>query len=273
MFLSNILEACLPQIDVSLFLRLVVFHPTKQIVLPGVLSQAYTYDGDLKPLFPKSNCKFSVSSVSGDKTKILTNCLEDSKCLVLWNLENGSEIDFIFSDEDILSFAWSRGGRLVAMSHSSGSICLVDATHGVRKLAQIDTRDVFGMLKFSRNLKFLFCLHLAQPAVGYNNTERRLPLEVFEESHDTFSLKFSSDDEFPEFETLEDFNDSGFLFGDPFGSALTNERMVFALDGQRQLRCPWSKIAMVDTSKVNNNGQGKATVATGIELSLDGRTV
>ena len=263
----------LPSTDVSLFFRSVVFHPTKQIVLPGVLSQAYTVDGDLKPLFPKSNCKFSVCSVSGDKTKILTNCLEDSKCLVLWNLENGSEIDFILSDEDILSFAWSPGGRLVAMSHSSGLICLIDATNGVRKLAQIDTRHVFGMLKFSRNLKFLFCLHLAQPAVGYNNTERRLSLKVFEESHDTFSLKVSSDDDLPEFETQEDFNDSGFLFGDPFGSALTNERMVFALDGQRQLRCSWSKIEMVDTSKVNNNGQGKATVATGIALSLDGRTV
>ena len=36
-----------------LFHRSVVFHPTRECVLSGTLHQAYTIDGDLKPLFPK----------------------------------------------------------------------------------------------------------------------------------------------------------------------------------------------------------------------------
>ena len=91
----------LPSVDTLSLFRSVVFHPTKECILPGILSQAYTMDGDLKPLFPGCNCRFSVCSTSGDKTKILTNCLESSKCLVLWSLGN----DRIFEDEDILSFA------------------------------------------------------------------------------------------------------------------------------------------------------------------------
>ena len=95
-------------------------------------------DGDLKPLFPGSNCRFSVCSISGDKTKILTNCLKDSKCLVLWSLQNGSLLDRIQRDDDILSFAWSRNERLLAISHSSGSICLVDMMHGCSTRAKVD---------------------------------------------------------------------------------------------------------------------------------------
>ena len=79
----------LPSVDALSLFRSVVFHPTKECILPGILSQAYTMDGDLKPLFPRCNCRFSVCSISGDKTKILTNCLESSKCLVLSSLENG----------------------------------------------------------------------------------------------------------------------------------------------------------------------------------------
>ena len=93
-----------PSFDGFSLFRSVVFHPTRDFVSPGIVSQAYsTMNGDLKPLFPGSNCKFSVCSISGDKTKILTNCFESSKCLVLWSLENGSEVDRIFADEDILS--------------------------------------------------------------------------------------------------------------------------------------------------------------------------
>ena len=39
--------------------------------------------------------------------EVLRVCLESSRCLVLWSLENGSEVDRILEDEDILSFAWS----------------------------------------------------------------------------------------------------------------------------------------------------------------------
>ena len=94
---SEISNVCrnVPLVHALSLFRSVVFHPTKECILPGILSRAYTMDGDLKPLFPGSNCRFSVWSISGDKTKILTNCLESSRCLVLWSLENGSEVDRI----------------------------------------------------------------------------------------------------------------------------------------------------------------------------------
>ena len=147
----------LPSVDALVFFRSVVFHPTKGRILPGILSQAYTMDGDLKPLFPGCNCRFSVCSISGDKTKILTNCLKSSKCLVLWSLEDGSEVDRILEDEDILSFAWSGDGRLLAISHSSGVISLFDVMCNFRKLTQMATPKVCGMAKFSPDHRFIFC--------------------------------------------------------------------------------------------------------------------
>jgi len=96
--------------------RSVVFHPTKELVLPGILSHGYTFDGDLKPLYLSSKCRFSVCSVSADKITMLTNCPSDAKSVVMWSLTDGSEkYRFTWSD-DIVSFAWSRDGRLLAIS-------------------------------------------------------------------------------------------------------------------------------------------------------------
>ena len=61
---------------------------------------------------------------------------------MLWSLENGSEVDRILEDEDILSFAWSGDGRLLAITHSSGVISLYDVMCNFTKLAQIATREV-----------------------------------------------------------------------------------------------------------------------------------
>ena len=72
--------------------RSVVFHPAKDVVLPGILSDVYTLSGELKPLFPQSNCSFSVCSISGDKTTMLTDFPGNNKCLILWSLNDGSEI-------------------------------------------------------------------------------------------------------------------------------------------------------------------------------------
>ena len=254
----------LPSVDALSLFRSVVFHPTKECILPGTLSQAYTMDGDLKPLFPESNCRFSVCSISGDKTKILTNCLESSKCLVLWSLENGSEVDRILEDEDILSFAWSGDGRLLAISHSSGVISLYDVMCNFRKLTQMATPEVCGMVKFSpdhrsifgcalkgRFLHFLFCL------------------KVVKEANNTFTLTIASGDS----ETFESFNDCGFLFGDLITTKAHQYGLTFGLDKQRVLRPFSNAIEMVDTKYVNRNNQGVATTARGIALSLDGQTV
>ena len=254
----------LPSVNALSFFRSVVFHPTKECILPGILSQAYTMDGDLKPLFPGCNCRFSVCSISGDKTKILTNCLESSKCLVLWSLENGSEVDRILEDEDILSFAWSGDGRLLAISHSSGVISLYDVMCNFRKLTQMATPEVCGMVKFLPDHRFIFCCaveDIFQPSF--------FCLKVVKEANNTFSLTIVSGDS----ETFESFNDCGFLFGDLIATKGRPFRLTFGLDKQRQLRSFSNAIEMVDTKYVNRNDQGVDTEAAGIALSLDGQTV
>ena len=254
----------LPSVDALSLFRSVVFHPTKECILPGILSQAYTMDGDLKPLFPGCNCRFSVCSISGDKTKILTNCLDSSKCLVLWSLENGSVVDVILEDEDILSFAWSGDGRLLAISHSSGVISLYDVMCNFRKLTQMATPEVCGMVKFALDHRFIFCC-----AVEDLFQHSFFCLKIVKEANNTFSLTIVSDDS----ETFESFNDCGFLFGDLITTKGRPFRLTFRLDKQRQLRSFWNAIEMVDTKYVNRNDQGVATSTTGIAISLDGQIV
>ena len=60
-------------------------------------------------------------------------------------------------NENILSFAWSGDGRLLAISHSSGLISLVDVMCNLRNLTQIVNPKVCGMVKFSTNHRFIFC--------------------------------------------------------------------------------------------------------------------
>ena len=190
-----------PSSDVFLFFRSVVFHPTEKLVLPGVLSHhAYTMDGILRVLFPKSSCSFSVCSVSRNKTKILTDCVENSKCLVMWSLESGSETARITSNEDILSFAWSQDKGLLAISHPSGLIRLLDEVGGFRNVAQTSTPEVCGMLKFSPDNRFLFCLHWS----GYLHLFR---IEISAEKHGSFSLSVSPDEVFSHYKKSESFID------------------------------------------------------------------
>ena len=255
----------LPSVDALSLFRSVVFHPTVECILPGILSQAYTMDGDLKPLFPRCNCRFSVCSISGDKTKILTNCLESSKSLVLWSLENGSEVDRVLEDEDILSFAWSGDGRLLVISHSSGVISLYDVMCNFRKLTQMATPKVCGVVKFSPDHRFIFCCAVKEDIYE----DSFFCLKVVKEANNTFSLTIVSDDS----ETFESFNDCGFLFGDLIATKGHSFQLTFGLDKQRLLRSFWRAIEMVDTKYVNRNYQGLATSATGIALSFDGQTV
>ena len=254
----------LPSVIGSSFFRSVVFHPTKECILPGILSQAYTMDGNLKPLFLGSNCRFSVCSISGDKAKILTNCLESSKGLVMWSLENGSEVDRILVNEDILSFAWSGDGRFLVISHSSGVISLYDVMCNFRKLTQMATPEVCGMVKFSPDHRLIFCC-----AVKDFYQDSFLCLKVIKEASNTFSLTIVSGDS----ETFESCNDCGFLYGDLISTKGRQFGLTFGLDKQRQLRYVWNGIQILDTKYVNRNDQGVAAKATGIALSLDGQTV
>ena len=255
--------------------RSVIFHPTQSLVLPGTLSHAYTIDGDLKPLFKESDCKFLVCSISGDKTKMLTDCPDDAKCLVMWSLENGSEIARVTRNEDILSFSWSRDGKLLAISHITGLICLVDVINGFRTLAEMATPKVCGMLKFSPDHRVLFCLcYCGLSAVSDANY-----LLNVNPKHHTLSLVTSSDDVSCDPGEFESLSGCGFLLGDPIpfpGSVQSFDiKLNFVLNHETQLSgFPMrAEIELLNTNEGNRKSQDTTTIAKKIVLSLDGQTV
>ena len=163
----------------------VIFHPFKDVVLPGVLSHAYTFIGELTVLFPESHCSFSVCALSGDT--ILTDCPSDAKCLIQCSLMNGREITRTVREHDVLTFALSQDGRLLAVSHSTGAICLLDLMNGFRTLAEVDGIEACGMMKFSPDHRHLYCWHF------YERFHRLFPphllcYNVNLENHDKFSF-------------------------------------------------------------------------------------
>ena len=156
-------------------------------------------------------------------------------------------------------------GRLLLISHSSGVISLYDVMCNFRKLTQMATPKVCGMVKFSPDHRFIFCY-----AVKADTYEQSFfCLKVVKEANNTFSLPIVSGDS----ETFESFNACGFLFGDLISTKRHLLRLTFGLDKQRHLRSVFKETEMVDTKYVNKNDQGVLTVPRGIALSLDGLTV
>ena len=237
----------LPSSNVCSCYRSVVFHPLKEVVLPGILSSAYSYDGDLKPLFPGSNCRFTVCSISnaGGEATILTNCPDDAKCIILWSLDNGLQVANIHSDEDVLSFACSLDGRMLAISHTSGSICLFDVK-GLRTLTKRTIPRVCGMMKFSPDHQLLYCWHEPYPRDEYIPRNNVFRLNVERWGNDRFSLGvFGEKVSYKPYEH-ESASKAGFMLGDPFScifetmhgfSFLVERAFVFVLNKQSVLRC------------------------------------
>ena len=262
-----------PSSPVLSFYRSVVFHPTECVVLPGILSHAYTIDGDLKPLFTESTCRFSVCSISGDKTKLLTDCPNDAKCLVMWSLRSGSEIARITRDEDVLTFACSADGKLLAISHITGLICLVDVMNGFTTLAETATPQAYGILKFSPDNRDFVCLH----SYGLLVLDHCQYLFIVNSKHHTLSLVASSDD--VSCDPRESLSDCGFLLGDPIPFPISVQRFVielnFVLNKETELSgSPFSKdIQMLNTNQVTRKNQDTTTKGKKIALSLDGQTV
>ena len=192
--------------------RSVVFHPTEPIVLPGILSRAYSVNGDFLPLFPNSNCKFTVCSVNGDR--MITDFPGDEKCLVMWSLKNGDEIDRIYREEVVLSFAWSPDQKLLAISHVSGLVCLVDALNCFETLAEVTTFLPCGMIKFAPNLKFLFCW--CKPVKSmWERYPKGIRLDIMKLICGIFSLNVINDNVDFEPWDYESSSKAGFLMGDP----------------------------------------------------------
>ncbi|XP_074618963.1 uncharacterized protein LOC141877834 [Acropora palmata] len=208
--------------------RSVVFHPAENLVLPGILSHGYATDGEFKPLFPQSGCIFTVCSISGDMTKMLTDCPDNKKCLVLWSLTEGSEIARFFTDEAVESFAWSPNGRLIAVSFGT-RISLIDATNGFRTLVQKEVPGVCGLIKFSSDQKALF-------AFSWDFEEKlsyRFNINMM--GNLSFSLDLSKDDG----DCFESQCDCGFLSGDLTLTSVGDFSFNFRLNKQTVLKfCP-----------------------------------
>ena len=260
------------------FYRSVVFHPTKEVVLPGALSHAYCLDGDLKPLFPESNCSFTVCSISGDKTMLLTDCPTDAKCIVIWSLSNGSEITRTTRTENVLSFAWSRDGRLLAISTACGSICLVDVVDGFKALAETATSEVCGIIKFSSDHQFLFCLHVSN---SFSSQNYCLYVDV-KENQKTVLLDVSSEEYvFDLARRCDSPSFGGFLLGDPFSrvSRMEPPRLEFVLDKHTLLKVDY-KSTMMEVVNANDERECSLfvprptyTSSTSIAMSLNGEAV
>ena len=185
------------------FYRSVVFHPTLDLILQGTLCQGYTLVGDVKPLFRSSKCRFLVCSISGDKTTMLTDCLDGRNCVIQWSLKDGSEISRFTHKCEILSFAWSASGRRMVIVDSDKCAYLIDMNDGVETLicASVWSRYV----KLTPDCRFFFCL-LEDERHRY--PKRKLFCLDIDCIFGTSSYQYAS-----EFETC---NESGFLSGDPF---------------------------------------------------------
>ena len=231
--------------------RSVVFHPTENLVLPGILSHGYTTDGELKPLFPQSDCIFTVCSISGDMTKMLTDCPNNEKCLVLWSLTDGSEIARFFTDEAVESFAWSQNGRLIAVSFRTRLICLIDATNGFRTLVQKEVPRMLGPIKFSSDQKAVFVsLWVAK---GIDSCRFNINVD-----NQSFSLDLFPDDG----GGAESHCDCGFLSGDVIPASGWDLFFNFRLNKETVLRF---SPKMITIEMLNAN-------AAAIEPDFHGRT-
>ena len=258
--LKNLYRTSLSSAGVMSFYRSAVFHPTEKVVLPGVLSDAYDFDGNLKPFLPKSRCSFTVCSISGDRSTILTNCPDDGKCIIMWSLRDGLEIRRITRDKFVLSFAWSRDGRLLAISHVSGRITIVDVVDGFRTLAQTDLRDVCGMIRFSPDSRSLLCFHLS--LATWTNSTFRLNINIAE--HVTCRVDVLEEPCVTwEFESR---SEGGFLLGDPLSRVLEGEgggnvlynNFDFVLDKHTVLRRDDDRVEMLN---INERHQSKKEVS------------
>ena len=249
---SNSPLRVVPNSNVYSCYRSVVFHPTEPMVFPGILSHVYSFEGNLQPLFPRSNCRFSVCSVHGDESKIITDFPGDAKCLVMWNLKNGEEITRTIRNEDVLSFAWSPDGTLLAISHFSGLVCLVDALNSLdTTLAKVTTKQPCGMIKFTPDVQFLFCLSWPIPSSKDKRNELQtlsFPLNVIKLPRGTSSLNVLDNAFGQDPWNSESSSKGGFLMGDPmfyriFSCGLLDELVAFAfvLNKQSVLRVPPDK--------------------------------
>ena len=255
--------------------RSVVFHPTQDLVLPGILSHAYSFHGELRSLFPWSKCRFSVCSISADKTKLLTDCTGDAKSIIMWSLTDGSEINRFAWNGDIVSFALSRDGRLLAVSDFRGWIGLCDVMDDYRTLAQTTISGVCGVIKFAPDSECLYCFNSAWCDLF------RLDVNVGDDGG--LSLDISHNEVSYHPWELESGSEPGFLLGDPFylppkrdGIHLWSLSLVFVLNKQSVLRvcCYSSIIEMLQLDELTkDSARDSRAIVKNVVFSLNGDRV
>ena len=256
----------------KLLYRSVVFHPTQDRVLPGILSHAYSFDGELRPLFPSSKCRFSVCSISADKTKMLTDCTSDAKSIIMWSLTDGSEINRFAWNDGVASFALSRDGRLLAVSDLCGSIGLLDVMHDYRTLAQTTIPGVCGVIKFSPDCQCLYCLNSALGDLF------RLDVNLGDDGG--LSLDISHNEVSYHPWELESGSEPGFLLSDPFylppkGDPLHpwSPSLAFVLNKQSVLRVSPNRniIEMLQLDELTKDSAGDSeALVMDVVFSLNG---
>ena len=259
----------------ELFYRSVVFHPTEDLVLPGILSHAYSLYGDLKPLFVSSKCRFTVCSISADKTKMLAFHPSSAKSIIMWSLTDGSEISHFLWSDCISSFAWSLDGRLLAFSDYSSSVYLVDVMDCFTVLAQATTSGAFGAMKFSPGCRSLYCLHFEDDSFDL------VRVHVHMENDGNFSLDvFNLPDQASyhpwEFESR---SETGFLLGNYFcfpperNDPFCSPALAFVLNEQSVLSvCSHSNIIeMLYLNELTKDSVGDSNTIVGkAAFSLNG---
>ena len=260
------------------FYRSVVFHPTQDLVLPGILSHAYTFHGELRPLFLSSKCCFSVCSISADKTKMLTDCTSDAKSIIMWSLTDGSEINRFAWNDDIVSFSWSRDGRLLAVSDFRGSISLRDVKDDYRILARTTISGVCGMIKFSPDCQCLYCFNSAWCDLFPCDLFR---LDVNMENDGNLSLAVVHDEVSYQPWEFESCSDTGFLLGDPLCLPPKRDpirprspRLAFVLNKQSVLTVSSRNrniLEMLQHDELTKDSAGDSeTIVMNVALSLNG---
>ncbi|CAH3130670.1 unnamed protein product [Pocillopora meandrina] len=218
------------------FFRSVVFHPTLDLILERTLCEGYTLVGDVKPLFRSSKCRFKVCSISGDKSTMLTDCLDGRNCVIQWSLKDGSEISCFTHKCEIVSFAWSASGRRMVIVDSDMCAYLIDMNDGVETLIcpSVWTRCV----KLTPDCRFFFCLLWDEDEDVWFWNPKLFCLDIDRNTKSIYSgypiFGTSSCQYASEFETC---NGSGFLSGDPFWypSVAISSPVDFALVLEKQM--------------------------------------
>ena len=255
------------------FYRSVAFHPDGKHILPGNLSAVYTIDGKQKELFSTSKCRFSMCTLLGDNTAILTDCPNNSKCLVFWSLDTGVEMSRITRNEDIICFQCSPDKNLLVVSHSTGSLCLFDLQNEQTELGSISTNSPWGFMTFSVESDAL--VGLCIDTVG----QRRFRCRI---TTNRFSQKMLSDFSVGLLDSDED--DWPFIDGDATGSltlALSRvipfERtgLLMRLKSERALLSSpnLQHVSLINLAKIQKTDIKSNTLVEDVAFSTNGENV